>query len=119
MIFNIYNDKLSKNIEYIKPQETKSHLANYLIIKGKENKLTFNGMNSFSYLPYTIEELINKKHNYELKENSKNILCLDYKMSGIGSYSCGPELNNIYKLTDKNIRFTLEIKGEAYANSWF
>ena len=116
-MFNIYNDKISKNIEYIKPQETKSHLANYLIIKGKENKLIFNGMNSFSYLPYTIEELINKKHNYELKENSKNILCLDYKMSGIGSYSCGPELNNIYKLTDKNIRFTLEIKGEAYANS--
>ena len=60
---------------------------------------------------------INKKNNYELKYNSKNILCLDYKMSGIGSYSCGPELNNIYKLTDKNIRFTLEIKGEAYANS--
>ncbi|MDY2889057.1 MAG: glycoside hydrolase family 2 TIM barrel-domain containing protein [Candidatus Caccosoma sp.] len=116
-MFNIYNDKISKNIEYIKPQETKSHLATYLIIKGKENKLTFNGMNSFSYLPYTIEELINKKHNYKLKQNNKNILCLDYKMSGIGSYSCGPELNNIYKLTDKNIKFTLEIKGEAYANS--
>ena len=32
-------------------------------------------------------------------------LAIDYKMSGVGSNSCGPKLAEKYSLTEKEIRF--------------
>ena len=50
---------------------------------------------------YTIEELKTKKHNYELCEADYLTLCLDYKQSGVGSNSCGPELLPQYRMNDE------------------
>ena len=59
--------------------------------------------------PYTQEELAEKKHNYELTKCGQTVFCLDYKMSGVGSNSCGPELLPQYRLEEEEFafRFTL------------
>ena len=62
---------------------------------------------SFSYLGYTQEELSEKKHDWELMRAESNVLCVDYKMTGVGSQSCGPELAEEYRLSEKTIDFKI------------
>lgn len=64
---------------------------------------------SFSYLGYTQEELSEKKHDWELVRAESNVLCVDYKMTGVGSQSCGPELLEEYKLSEKTIDFKIAL----------
>lgn len=114
--FGFYKQKISTRTDYIKPQEYNSHLSTFLMVQSQKETVQFYGMNSFSYLPYTIDELTKKKHGYELKANQNNILCLDYKMSGVGSHACGPELSEKYKLMEKKITFTIRIGETEHAN---
>ena len=59
----------------------------------------------FSALHYTVEELDEKNHAYELKTSDSTELILAYKNRGIGSASCGPALLEKYKVKDKIIDF--------------
>ena len=56
---------------------------------------------SMNVSPYTQEELAEKNHNYELEKSGETVFCLDYKMSGVGSNSCGPELLPQYRLEEE------------------
>lgn len=105
--YGYFKGEIVSKIPYIKPQECLSHLGEEISISNNENSIYIKGFNSFSYLLFSIEELMNKKHNYDLSLSKSNHLILDYKMSGIGSHSCGPELNDIYKLKDKKISYEL------------
>ena len=60
---------------------------------------------SFSINPYTTEQLVKSKHAYELKKNDFVYICIDVAMRGIGSSSCGVELDYQYEIpkTGKNI----------------
>jgi len=49
------------------------------------------------------------EHTDELIRDGKTHLRLDYKVSGIGSNSCGPELLPKYRLSEKDIAFRLVI----------
>jgi beta-galactosidase len=92
--------------DYLKPQENGSHYyCNYVKITDKRATLSVYGSKplSFNASNYTIEELYRKKHNFELEEADYVSLCIDYKNSGIGSNSCGPELRPEYRLMDKKI----------------
>jgi beta-galactosidase len=95
---------------YLKPQENGSHYycSNVTISNGSE-ELSVYGSQPFSFNTsnYTIEELTLKKHNHELEEADFVTLCIDYKQSGVGSNSCGPELNAKYRLTDKKISWSM------------
>ena len=44
-------------------------------------------------------------HESELIQSDNTIVRIDYKNSGIGSNSCGPELLKQYRLNEKNIDF--------------
>ena len=57
---------------------------------------------SFSINPYTTKQLVNTKHNFELPENDFVNVCLDIGMMGIGSGSCGPQLDAKYRLKEKD-----------------
>ena len=50
----------------------------------------------------------------ELVADGKTHLRIDYKVSGIGSNSCGPELMEKYRLAERNITFgfTISPKGK-------
>jgi hypothetical protein len=53
---------------------------------------------SFNASEYTEEELAGKRHNFELEKCEDNVICIDYRMAGVGSNSCGPELNEKYRV---------------------
>ena len=46
----------------------------------------------FSALHYTIEELYEKAHAFELEQSKSTEVLICYKNRGVGSHSCGPEL---------------------------
>ena len=98
--------------DYLKPQENSSHWGcRYVTLTDGAYSLTASSETPFSMnvSPYTQEELAEKKHNYELTKCGQTVLCLDYKMSGVGSNSCGPELLPQYRLEEEEFafRFTL------------
>ena len=67
---------------------------------------------SMNASPYTAEELTNAAHNYELPESDKSVLCIDYRQNGIGSNSCGPELDEKYRFDEDEweFGFTMHVK---------
>lgn len=108
--FGLYTTTAEENhINYLKPQENGSHYGCYYIKNESihiESKQPF----SFNLSPYTQEELTYKKHNYELECSGYDILCIDYKMSGIGSNSCGPNLKPQYRLQENHISFNIVVQ---------
>lgn len=61
---------------------------------------------SFNASHYTPADLTAARHTYDLVRREETIVHLDYKVSGVGSRSCGPELQQQYRLDEKG--FTCE-----------
>lgn len=102
-------DELSE--PYVKPQETGSHFGtHYLTVRNNSDTLFVQAPASFSFnlSHYTAERQNKAAHLWELENEPDNVLCLDYKMSGVGSNSCGPELPDCYRLNEET--FNWEIK---------
>ncbi|MDF2568234.1 MAG: glycoside hydrolase family 2 barrel [Oscillospiraceae bacterium] len=98
--------------DYLKPQENGSHCGcDYIMIHAEGTGLLAysNQQFSFNASNYSQEELSKKAHNFELSESDSTIFCLDYKQSGIGSNSCGPELLEQYRLKEKKYVFDIKI----------
>ena len=108
--FGVYSTTAEENhVNYLKPQENGSHYGCFYIkndLIQVESEQPF----SFNLSPYTQEELTQKKHSYELARSGYDVLCIDYKMSGIGSNSCGPNLKPQYRLSENNINFIISIQ---------
>ncbi len=111
--------------DYIMPQENGSHFdCNYVQISslGENDSKTDMSAHSITATsavpfsmnasPYTAEELTNAAHNYELPESGKSVLCIDYRQNGIGSNSCGPELDEKYRFDEDEweFGFTMHVK---------
>jgi len=100
--YNKYNSTAKDNYyHYIMPQESGSHYYTKYVEMKKLLSVTADKEFSFSISPYTTTELINKKHDYELKSKS-TVLCLDVNMRGVGTHSCGPQLDEKYKIKREN-----------------
>ncbi|MBQ2876258.1 MAG: glycoside hydrolase family 2 [Clostridia bacterium] len=94
-------------VNYVKPQEHGNHYgAKYLSLGGYE---FISDSFEFAVSEYSREELTSKPHSHELVKNGLANVRIDYKMSGIGSGSCGPQLLEKYRLNDRNISFSLLI----------
>ncbi|WP_281888668.1 glycoside hydrolase family 2 TIM barrel-domain containing protein [Paenibacillus sp. YYML68] len=99
--------------DYIMPQENGSRWGTDWAIVSNElgMGLHFEGAEPYSlnvshYLPH---DLTKAKHTYELERRKQTIVQLDYKMSGVGSHSCGPKLMEKYQLNDKEFTFRMDI----------
>ncbi len=88
--------------DYLKPQENGSHWGcSELTLSGGGASLAVLGKEfSFNASHYTQEELTAKAHNFELEKSGFTVLCIDGAMSGVGSNSCGPQLNERYQVKD-------------------
>ena len=64
----------------------------------------------FNVSHYTSEMLMKATHQDELIKSDCTNIRIDYKNSGIGSNSCGPELLDKYRLSEKTIHFEFYIK---------
>lgn len=98
---------------YIHPQENGSRYGTeWGIVSNRQGMgLRFNAPSPFSLQAsyYTPEDLAAAKHDHELRPRKETIVNLDYKMSGIGSNSCGPELHEDYRLQEQEFSFELDI----------
>ena len=111
----LYTSNASREyFPYVKPQENGNHTkVKYLTVKNPHTgeTLTFEAEKEMEcqVLHYTKEELTEKKHYFELEENETTIR-IDYKNSGIGSASCGPELEEKDRLSEKEIEFAFTVR---------
>ena len=92
------------------PQEHGNHYGTrYLKLN---NGLTFEANQPFeiNVSQYSTKELFRKAHAAELRKDGKTHVRVDYKDSGIGSGSCGPQLMEKYQLNESDIHFELILK---------
>lgn len=98
-------------VPYPMPQEHGNHTdTRQLQI---ENGLSFLSDTDFEFnvSHYTAKALCHAMHIDELQKENATIIRIDYKDSGIGSNSCGPELDPKYRLDEKRIEnFVFYIK---------
>ncbi len=95
-------------VDYVKPQEHGNHYnTKYLSIGGYE--FVSNQGFECNVSKYSAKQLTEAAHNFELVPEEYNTVRIDYKASGIGSNSCGPELMEKYKMNDKKIKFDFSI----------
>ena len=103
----------SNHVPYLKPQENGSHygcrevkVANSADYFTVQSDMPF----SMNVSPYSQEELGSKKHQYDLEKSGSTILCVDYKMSGVGSNSCGPALKAQYRLSETEWDWSISLQ---------
>ncbi len=105
----LYASKASEcYVNYVRPQEHGNHTNTKML---KIGKLCFESEKfDFNVSQYSMANLTEANHTDELKKDGYTHLRIDYKMSGLGSNSCGPELLEKYRLCEKEIDFKFEIK---------
>ncbi len=98
---------------YIRPQECGNHTNTKWVNFSNSNQticFVADSKFEFSALHYTIEELDEKAHTYELVESDSTEVLICYKNRGIGSGSCGHMLLEKYQITDKHIDFSFSLE---------
>ncbi len=95
-------------VDYVKPQEHGNHYNTKYLSIGGYKFLSADGFEC-NVSRYSAEALTSAPHNFELVPNEYTTVRIDYKVSGIGSNSCGPELMERYRVNDKNIKFDFSI----------
>ncbi len=113
----LYSSSVTDHFEhYIRPQENMAHaetrwltVANAtgqgLLAYNAEGSPTF----SFNCSHFTDEQLTKTAHDYELTPLADTVVHIDYAHSGIGSHSCGPELDPAYRLDAPAFTFTFRL----------
>ncbi len=99
---------------YIFPQETGNHIdVRFAAIYDNEGRgILFKGMPKFSFsaLHYTPEQLDNTANDADLVPMEQTVVYIDYKQTGIGSNSCGPEILSKYEFNEKEFMYSFVIK---------
>ena len=99
-------------VPYVRPQEHGNHVDVKMLEIGK---MRFESCDAFScnVSSYSVAAIDKAEHTDELISDDRTHLRIDYRVSGIGSASCGPELAEKYRLSEKNItfEFTISPKG--------
>lgn len=94
-------------VRYIVPQENGSRQGVFYLELGAADgrKIRFQAVRpfSFSYLPYTTEDLFRCEHRNELVDLTKGdgghwVLILDAAHRGVGTGACGPDTMDAYRI---------------------
>ncbi len=96
-------------VPYLMPQEHGNHYGTKLLSLGDFEFVSDQGF-EMRVSDYETAELDRKTHNWQLEKDSSTNVRIDYKVSGIGSASCGPKLLRRYQLNDKKISFAFTIR---------
>ena len=103
------SDVDSEYVPYVMPQEHGNHCG---VTEVEFDSLRFVGKDTFNLnvSKYSIDQIWNAKHTDELGRSYATHVKIDYKVSGIGSGSCGPWVIEKYRLTDKKIKFAFDME---------
>jgi beta-galactosidase len=98
---------------YVMPQETGSRYGTEWATVTTElgMGLHFDAPEPFSFqaLHATASDMKDAMHTPELARRQQTFVNIDYKMSGVGSGSCGPQLSEKYRLSEKRLQFELSL----------
>ncbi|MEM2960861.1 MAG: DUF4981 domain-containing protein, partial [Candidatus Bathyarchaeia archaeon] len=101
-------------VPYIKPQENgnKTDVRWVSLTNSSGFGLLVVGMPllEVNALYYTTEDLSNAKHTCDLKKRDFITLNLDYKQSGLGGGSCGPDTLPIYLVKPEPVSFSIRLR---------
>ncbi len=104
----------TENFEpYVRPQENSAHAGCYFatVMSVAGHGLYFGGKDfSFSASHFSPEQLTRIPHNQELIPEKETTVIIDYRQTGIGSNSCGPDLLPQYRLDERAFSFTFRMK---------
>ena len=103
--------------EYVSPQENGERCGvSCLSLLGENgNKLTIYAKENFFAFrvsDFISKDLQNTRHITDLKRGNNIELAIDGYFSGVGSNSCGPDLSEDKKITDKVLQFGVFIRFE-------
>lgn len=101
---NLYELHEKNNYRYIKPQASGNHYGVYYVTI---NDLTVTSIQPFETSVDNIDIYNYPTHRHLLQTTKTRTLYIDYKQSGVGSYSVGPELDKKYRLDEKEVEFTV------------
>lgn len=95
-------------VPYVRPQEHGNHVDVRMLEIGR---MRFESDDAFccNVSAFSTEAIDKAAHTDDLFADGKTHLRIDYKVSGIGSASCGPELMEKYRLSERNIKFSFTI----------
>lgn len=93
--------------EYIRPQEHGNHTSAQMLKIGK--MLIEAPFFEFNVSSFGTDAIDKAEHINELESDGKTHLRIDYRVSGLGSDSCGPELNPKHRVAEKKINFEFTI----------
>lgn len=102
------SDAAAEYVHYVRPQEHGNHTSVKMLRIGNLEFRADSEM-EINVSRYSTAALLKAEHTDELVADGKTHLRIDYKVSGIGSNSCGPELEQEYRLSEKEIRFAFSI----------
>ncbi len=109
----LWNSSVTREYEpYIRPQECGNHMnTKWLKLCGKNQDILFvaDTQFEFSALHFTIEELDEKQHTFELEDSDSTEVLICYKNRGVGSGACGQRLLKKYCVTDNHIEFGFSV----------
>lgn len=100
------SDAQKEYVPYVRPQEHGNHGDVRTLRIGR---LCFEGEPAFEFCvsPYSAAMLTRAEHTDELRTDGSTHVRVDYRVSGLGSNSCGPELPKKFRVQEKGITFVL------------
>lgn len=96
-------------VNYIMPQEHGNHTRAKRLKMDCGIEFIADSEFEFNVSEYTSEELTKAMHIDELVNSNRTNVRVDYKVSGIGSNSCGPQLLEKYWLKKGKFKFSFSI----------
>ena len=98
---------------YVRPQDCGNHTGTkWLFVHDRSGRgLMFKTRNEFEFsaLHYSVQDLDDAMYTRDLERQDETFVHIDYKQAGVGSASCGPELDPLYQLSEKHIEFGFSV----------
>ena len=112
--FDLWERKIEDmHTPYIFPQENgnRHNVKNFSLEDERNIRMYFETLDEkfdFSISEYTIENIENARHTYDLKKSDFLQLKIDMEQYGLGSASCGEEVLEKYRLYCKDFEFSFK-----------
>ena len=96
-------------VHYVRPQEHGNHYGVRELSLADKLQFTSNQDFECKVSTYCTQNLTAANHTDELYADGNTYVRVDYKVSGIGSNSCGPDLKEEYRLDEKEFTFNIRM----------